>query len=73
METELSNLKKINTSLELQSIELKEKIRGTEKEVAQYEKKNESAHITLRQIQVDIYLLYQGLEDFKKVKDGTMV
>lgn len=73
METELKNLKKINLSLELQVAELKEKINGTEEQIASYEKMYKSSNSTLKQIKIDIYSLYQDIGDFKVLKDGVMV
>lgn len=73
MEKELENLQKINTSLELQLVELKEKINATEKEVESYEEKFLSGSNVLRQIKVDVYTLYHQISDFKKLKDGIKV
>lgn len=73
MEREWENLQKINTSLELQLKELKEKIAATEKELKNYEAKHQSANNVLRQIKAEIYSLEEKNNNFKALKDGVKV
>jgi hypothetical protein len=73
METELENLQRTNTSLELWLQELQRKLNATGKELKSEHKKNQEADALFRCIRFDLHIASGLLQEPKKLKETVKV
>ena len=73
MELELENMQKVNTSLDLQLAELREKLNATNNELIVEHEQNRSKNAVMRQIRIDLHNASGLIQEPKKLKDMVKV